>query len=93
MASLPTCPAAAALLTQESKKLTFGAPTVIGSKHDFKDALSHKSMTLLFSSHIQPIYVTLLKIPEFSFECCPTFNPATLIPNSSEPPSILAKRP
>ena len=75
-----------ALLTQESKKLTFGAPTVIRSPHDFKDLLSHKSMTLLSPSSIELIHVTLLESPEFSFERCPTLNPATLIPNSSEPP-------
>ena len=47
MASLPICAlAAAAFLTQESEKLTFGAPTVICSPHDFKDLLPHKSMTL-----------------------------------------------
>ena len=74
------------LLTQESKKLTFGAPTVIRPLHDFKGLLSHKSMTLLAPSHIQLIRVTLLESPEFSFERCPTLNPATLIPNSSEPP-------
>ena len=34
---------------------------------------------------LSPSRVTLLKYPEFSFECCPTLNPATLIPNSSEP--------
>ena len=78
--------AAAAHLAQESKKLTFGAPTVTHSPHDFKDLLSHKSMTLLSPSHIQLIHVTLLQSPEFSFECCPTLNLATLIPNSSEPP-------
>ena len=77
---------AAALLTQESKKLTFGEPTVIHSPDDFKDLLSHKSMTLLSPSGIQLIHVTLLESPEFSFEHCPTLNPATLIPNSSEPP-------
>ena len=43
-------------------------------------------MTLLSPSHIQLIHVTLLESPEFSFELCPTLNPATLIPNSSEPP-------
>ena len=43
-------------------------------------------MGLLSPSHIQLIHVTLLKSPEFSFECCPTLNLATLIPNSSEPP-------
>ena len=58
--------AAVVLLTQESRKLTFGAPTVIGLPHDFKDLLSHKSMTLL-SPCIQLIHVTLLKSPEFSF--------------------------
>ena len=42
-------------------------------------------MTLLFPSHIQLIHVTLLESPEFSFDCCPTLNPATLIRNSSEP--------
>ena len=78
--------AAVALLTQESRKLTFGAPTVIHSPHDFKDLLSHKSMTLLSPSRIQLIHVTLLKSPEFSFERCPTLNLATLIPNSSELP-------
>ena len=41
--------AAAALLAQESTKLTFGAPTVIHSPDDFKDLLSHKSMTLPIS--------------------------------------------
>ena len=78
--------AAAALLTQKSKKLTFGAPTVIHSPHDFKDLLTHKPKTLLSPPRIQLIHVTLLESPEFSFECCPTLNPATLIPNSSEPP-------
>ena len=78
--------AAAAHLAQKSKKLTFGAPTVIRSPHDFKDLLSHKSMTLLSPSRIQLIHVTLLKSPEFSFERCPTLNLATLIPNSSELP-------
>ena len=78
--------AAAALLTQESEKQTFGAPTVIRSPDDFKDLLSHKSMTLLSPSGILLIHVTLVQSPEFSFECCPTLNPATLIPNSSEPP-------
>ena len=84
----PACPralAAGALLAQESKKLTFGAPAVIRSLRDFKDLLSHKSMTLLAPSHIQLIHVTLLEPPEFSFERCPTLNPATLIPHSSEP--------
>ena len=41
--------AAAALLIQESEKLIFGAPTVICSPHDFKNLLSHKSMTLPIS--------------------------------------------
>ena len=67
-------------------KLTFRVPTVIRSPHDFKDLLSHKPMILLSPSCIQLIHVTLLKSPEFSFECCPTLNLATLIPNSSEPP-------
>ena len=43
-------------------------------------------MSLLSPSGIQLIHVTLLESPEFSFERCPTLNPATLIPNSSEPP-------
>jgi len=43
-------------------------------------------MTLLAPSHIQLIHVTLLESPEFSSERCPTLNPATLIPSSSEPP-------
>ena len=78
--------AAAALLTQKIKKLTFGAPTVIRSPHDFKDLITHKHKTLLSPPRIQLIHATLLKSPEFSFERCPTLNPATLIPNSSEPP-------
>ena len=78
--------AAAALLTQESKKLTFGAPTVIHSSRGFKDLLSHKSRTLLSPSPIQLIHVTLLESPKFSFEGCPTLNPATLIPSSFESP-------
>ena len=48
----PACPhalAAAVLLAQESKKHTFRAPTVIRSPNDFKDLLSHKSMTLPIS--------------------------------------------
>ena len=44
-------------------------------------------MALLSPSRIQLIHVTLLESPEFSFECCPTLNPTTLIPNFSEPPS------
>ena len=44
--------AAAALLTQESEKLTFGAPTVICSPHDFKDLLPHKSMTRSGRAHV-----------------------------------------
>ena len=84
--------AAAALLTQESKKLTFGVPTVIRLPHDFKDLLSHKCMTLLSPSHIQLIHATLLKFPKFSFEHCLTLKPATLIPSTSEPPSILAQK-
>ena len=43
-------------------------------------------MALLSPSRIQLIHVTLLESPEFSFECCPTLNPTTLIPNFSEPP-------
>ena len=87
MASLPICAlAAAALLTQGSEKLTFGAPTVIRSPHDFKDLITHKHKTLLSPPRIQLIHATLLKSPEFSFERCPTLNPATLIPKSSEPP-------
>ena len=43
-------------------------------------------MALLSPSGIQLIHVTLLESPEFFFERCPTLNPATLIPNSSEPP-------
>ena len=78
--------AAAALLTQESEKQTFGAPTVIRSPHGSKDLLSHKSMTLLSPSYIQLIHVTLLESLEFSFECCPILNPATIIPSSSELP-------
>ena len=60
--------AAAALLTQESKKLTFEAPTVIRIPRDFKDLLSYKSMTFLSPSCIQPIHATLLECLEFSFE-------------------------
>ena len=71
--------AAAALLTQESKKLTFEAPTVIRIPRDFKDLLSYKSMTFLSPSCIQPIHATLLECLEFSFERCPTLNPVTLI--------------
>ena len=41
--------AAAVRLTRESKNLTFGAPIVICSPQDFKDLLSHKSMTLPIS--------------------------------------------
>ena len=78
--------AAAVLLSQESKNLTFGAPIAIHSPHDFKTLLSHKSMTLLSPPCIQLIHVTLLESPEFPFEQCPTFNPATFILNSSEPP-------
>ena len=78
--------AAATLLAQESKKLTFGTPTVIHSTHDLKDLLSHKAMALLSPSRIQLIHVTLLESPKFSFERCPTLKPDTLIPNSSEPP-------
>ena len=48
-------------------------------------------MTLLSPSHIQLIHVTLLESPEFSFELCPTLNPATLIPHSSEPPTHTCK--
>ena len=47
--------AAATLLAQESKKLTFGTPTVIRSTHDLKDLLSHKAMALLSPSRIQLI--------------------------------------
>ena len=61
---------------------------VICSTHDLKDLLSHKAMALLSPSRIQLIHVTLLESPEFSFERCPTLNPATLIPNSSEPPFL-----
>ena len=86
MARLPPCSAATALLAQESKNLTFGAPIAIHSPHDFKTLLSHKSMTLLSPPCIQLIHVTLLESPEFPFEQCPTFNPATFILNSSEPP-------
>ena len=39
-------------------------------------------MTLLSPSPIQLIHVTLLEAPNFSFEHCPTLNPATLIPTS-----------
>ena len=39
----------------------------------------------LSPSRIQLIHVTLLESPEFSFECYPTLNPATLIPTASEP--------
>ena len=48
-------------------------------------------MTLLSPSCIQLIHVTLLKSPKFSFERCPTLNPATLIPNSFEPPTHTCK--
>ena len=76
--------AIATLLTQESKKLTFGTPTVICSQHDLKDLTltqDHGS-SITFS---YPTNSTLRESPEFSFERCPTLNPATLIPNSSEP--------
>ena len=63
--------AAAALLVQESKKHTFEGPTVIHSPHDFKDLLSHKSMTLLSLLHTQLIHVTLPESPMFFFERCP----------------------
>ena len=63
--------AAAALLVQESKKHTFEGPTVIHSPHDFKDLLSHKSMTLLSLLHIQLIHVALPESPMFFFERCP----------------------
>ena len=78
--------AAAALLVQESKKHTFEGPTVIHSPHDFKDLLSHKSMTLLSLLHIQLIHVALPESPMFFFECCPTLNSATLIPIFSKSP-------
>ena len=91
-ASLPPCSAAAALLAQESKKLTFGAPTVIHSPHDFKGLLSHIPMTLLSPSCIQLIHVTLLKSPEFSFGHCPISTPQPLPLIFLSPPSIPAKR-
>ena len=43
-------------------------------------------MTLLSPSRIQLIHVTLLESLEFSFECCPVLNPATLLPDFSELP-------
>ena len=93
MASLPTCSGSSCTPCSGKYKTYFWSTHCHSfTTRDFKDLLSHKCMTLLSPSHIQLIHATLLKFPKFSFEHCLTLKPATLIPSTSEPPSILAQK-
>lgn len=91
MASLPACSAHSYAYCSRKQKTYFwdthGHSLSYSVSGSFTHLLLHKTTALLSPSCIQLIHVTLLESPKFSSECCPTLNPATLIPNSSEPPT------
>lgn len=78
----PTClrvSAAAAFLTQESKKLTFGQ-SIIHSPHSLLKLLSHRTMKILCPSKLQLLHATFIKNPNFIVVTNLPLNPATLLP-------------
>jgi hypothetical protein len=73
--------AAAALLTQESSKLTFGKPTAVLSPHRLTDLLSHHCLSNLSPSRLQLFHLTFIENPDVTLQACPPLNPATLLPD------------
>jgi hypothetical protein len=77
--------AAASLLIQESKKLTFGSPLTVYSPHSLSKLLTYKGLYSIPTSHIPSLQVALVEDPTLTFVSCPLLNPATLLPLSSTP--------
>jgi hypothetical protein len=77
--------AAASLLIQESKKLTFGSPLTVYSPHSLSELLTCKGLYSMPPSHILSLQVALVEDPTLTFISCPLLNPATLLPLSSIP--------
>jgi ribonuclease HI len=77
--------AAASLLIQESKKLTFGSLLTVYSTHSLSECLTYKALHSMPLSHILPLQVDLGEDPTLTFISCPPLNPDTLVPLSSTP--------
>jgi hypothetical protein len=73
--------AAAALLTQESSKLTFGKATTVLSTHQLTGLLSHHCLSNLSPSRLQLFLLTFIENPNVTLQACPPLNPATLLPD------------
>jgi hypothetical protein len=73
--------AAAALLTQEFSKLTFGKSTTVLSPHRMTDLLSHRCLSNLSPSTLQLFHLTFIENPDVTLQTCPPLNPATLLPD------------
>jgi hypothetical protein len=72
---------AAALLTQEASKLTFGRPTTVLSLHRLTDLLSHHCLSNLSPSRLQLFHLIFIKNPDVTLQTCPPLNPSNLLPD------------
>lgn len=72
--------AAAYVLIQEAKKLTFGGMITIISPHHLKDLLTYKGLKTLLPCQIILLLVSFLHDSSITFQACSSLNPATLFP-------------
>jgi hypothetical protein len=77
--------AAACLLIQESKKLTFGSSLTVYSPHSLSELFTYKGLHSIPLSCVLSLQVALVEDPTLTFISCPPLNPATLLPLSSAP--------
>jgi hypothetical protein len=77
--------AAASLLIQESKKLTFVSPLTVYSPHSLLELLTYKGLFSMPPSCILSLQVALVEDSILTFVLWPPLNPATCLPLSSTP--------
>lgn len=81
--------AAAKLLIQEYKNLSFGSLSIVFSSHNLSHLLTYKGLQTLPSSRVLSLQVALIEDSTLTFQLCPPLNISSLLPplNSDYSPS------
>ncbi|XP_053101939.1 uncharacterized protein LOC128323231 [Hemicordylus capensis] len=73
--------AAAALLLQDAKKLTFGAKTTVVTEHSIRSLLKEGTIKWMTGSRLMKYQLMLLEDPEVELQVTTSLNPASFLPD------------
>nr|AHN53435.1 Bel/Pao family RNase HI [Nuttalliella namaqua] len=74
--------AAAAMLLQDAKKLSFGAKTIIVTEHSIRSLLKEGTIKWMTGSRLMRHQLALLEDPEIELQVATRLNPASYLPDA-----------